>query len=102
MAKVVVQSALMLLTVLVVETFCLNIQIPSNFYGSKEVFSGYLSNSDVIIDAYSLNNDHVTVSGLVIDVERKLASIDTKGKFVKTKLYKQSFIDISSVCKLVL
>ena len=59
--------------------FSFEIKVPANFYGSKEVLSGYLSNSDIIVEAYSLHPDYVVVCGSVQEVERQLATIDTAG-----------------------
>ena len=59
--------------------FGFQFQIPSNFYGSSEVFSGYLSNSEVFIEAFTLQDDHVSISGSIPEVERALESIDTTG-----------------------
>ena len=60
--------------------WCLNQnQIPSNFYGSPEVYSGYLSNSDVFIDAFTLQDDHVSISGSIPEVERALATWKNTG-----------------------
>ena len=55
-------------------------EVPSNFYGSPEVFSGYLSNSEVFIEAFTLHDDHVSISGSTHEVEHALETIDTKGK----------------------
>ena len=54
--------------------------VPSNFYGSPEVFSGYLSNTEVFIEAFTLHDDHVSISGSTQEVEHALETINTKGK----------------------
>ena len=54
--------------------------VPSNFYGSPEVFSGYLSNSDVFIEAFTLNDNHVNICGSTPEVEHTLETIDTAGE----------------------
>ena len=55
--------------------------IPSNFYGSHEVFSGFLSNFDDVVNAFTLRDDHVSISGSIEEVESKLANITAKGTF---------------------
>ena len=55
-------------------------KVPSNFYGSPEVFSGYLSNSDVFIEAFTLNDNHVNICGSTPEVEHTLETIDTAGE----------------------
>ena len=57
--------------------------IPSNFFGSPEVFSGYLSNQEDFIEAFTLPEDHVTIAGTVHEVEQALATMDTSGKQYK-------------------
>ena len=54
---------------------------PSNFYGSPEVYSGYLSNSETYKDAFTLHDDHVTLSGTIPEVENALASVNTTGTY---------------------
>ena len=49
-----------------------HIQIPSNFYGSSEVFSGYLSEQQQYIDAFTLHPDHVLISGTIQEIENDL------------------------------
>ena len=55
------------------------IDVPSNFHGSSEVFSGYLSNSEKFIEAFTLHDDHVSISGSVREVEFAISNISTKG-----------------------
>ena len=52
---------------------------PSNFYGSPEVYSGYLSNSEMFIDAFTLNDDHVAIDGSAQEVEHALETINATG-----------------------
>ena len=53
-------------------------EIPSNFFGSLEVFSGYASGQQQYIDAFSLHPDHVLISGTIKDVESYLqTALDT-------------------------
>ena len=54
-------------------------EIPSNFFGSPEVFSGYLSNQEDFIEAFTLHDDHVTIAGTIREVEQVLATLDTSG-----------------------
>ena len=56
-----------------------HIEIPSNFYGSSEVFSGYLSEQQQYIDAFSLHPDHVLISGTIKDVEYGLERTQETG-----------------------
>ena len=55
-------------------------EIPSNFYGSSEVFSGYLSEQQQYVDAFSLHPDHVLISGSIQEVEHGLATSQDTGK----------------------
>ena len=57
--------------------------IPTNFFGSTEIYSGYLSNSDWFVDAFTLGQDHPQISGSIQEVERELQSRETQGKFVR-------------------
>ena len=54
--------------------------IPSNFYGSSEVYSGYLANSEVFMEAFTLHDDHVSISGSTAEVTNALEKFDTTGK----------------------
>ena len=54
-------------------------KVPSNFYGSPEVYSGYLSNSEMFIDAFTLNDDHVDIIGSTQEVEQALDTINATG-----------------------
>ena len=56
------------------------LDIPSNFYGSSEVFSGYLSNNEVFIEAFTLHDDHLSMSGSTTEVTNALENFDTLGK----------------------
>ena len=56
------------------------IDVPSNFYGSSEVFSGYLSDYEVYVEAFTLHNDHVSISGSTSKVENTLENINSTGK----------------------
>ena len=58
-----------------------NVKIPSNFYGSSEVFSGYLSEQQQYIEAFSLHPDHVLISGSIENVEYLLETIQPEVKF---------------------
>ena len=48
------------------------IDVPSNFFGSPEVFSGFLSDSDTFKRAFTLDDNHVTASGSIPEVEEQL------------------------------
>ena len=50
----------------------LSVTVPSNFYGSPEVFSGYLSDQEKYVDAFTMSEDHVHVFGSIPDVEHQL------------------------------
>ena len=70
--------------------FCISAfqkHVPSNFYGSPEVFSGYLSNSEVFIESFTLHDDHINISGSTREVEYGLQTINTKGKKQYLKTY---------------
>ena len=54
-------------------------KVPSNFYGSPEVYSGYLSNSEMFIDAFTLNDNHVAIVGSAQEVEHALGTINATG-----------------------
>ena len=54
-------------------------KVPSNFYGSPEVYSGYLSNSEMFINAFTLNDDHVAIVGSAQEVEHALETINATG-----------------------
>ena len=56
------------------------IEIPSNYFGSPEVFSGYLTKSELFIDAFTLYDDHLTITGSIPEVEHKLKTTNTIGK----------------------
>ena len=55
------------------------IDVPLSFYGSSEVFFGYLSNSEEFIQAFTLSDDHITISGSIQEVEHILSNMRTKG-----------------------
>ena len=55
-------------------------EIPSNYFGSPEVFSGYLTKSEPFIDAFTLYDDHVTITGSIPEVEHALKATNTIGK----------------------
>ena len=57
--------------------------IPTNFFGSTEIYSGYLSNIDWFVDAFTLGQDHEQISGSIQEVERQLQSRETQGNFVR-------------------
>ena len=59
-----------------VEAF--QIDVPANFYGSPEVFSGYLSNSDHFKEAFTLHDDHFIIAGSTPEVEHALGTVETK------------------------
>ena len=54
-------------------------KVPSNFYGSPEVYSGYLSNSEMFINAFTLNDHHVAIVGSPNEVEHALETINATG-----------------------
>ena len=60
---------------------------PSNFYGSPEVYSGYLSNGETYKDAFTLHDDHVTLSGTIPEVENALATVNTTGMYKYMYMY---------------
>ena len=67
---------------------CVKYKIPSNFYGSPEVFSGYSSEQQQYIDAFSLHPDHVLISGTIHEVEHGLQTSQEIGKAsLKSSLY---------------
>ena len=49
--------------------FCSKIEVPSNFYGSPEVFSGYLSNSDWFVEAFTFHDGVLKVNGSGTDID---------------------------------
>ena len=63
-------------------------EIPSNFFGSSEVFSGYSSEQQQYIDAFSLHPDYVLISGTIQEVEHELETTRQTGKATfKSSLY---------------
>ena len=60
--------------------FCSKIGVPSNFYGSPEVFSGYLPNSEWFADAFTLSDDALKIYGSVFDISDKLHNVTSTGK----------------------
>ena len=65
------------------------IEIPWNYFGSPEVFSGYLTKSESFIDAFTLYDDHLTITGSIPEVEHALKTTNTigKGQFTINKFY---------------
>ena len=61
-------------------TLCCGIKIPGNFYGSPEVLSGYLPNSDEYVEAFSLQEDCLTIKGNSRQVSKLIGSADPQGK----------------------
>ena len=48
--------------------FCSKIEVPSNFYGSPEVFSGYLPVREWFVEAFTLHEDVLKIAGNVVIV----------------------------------
>ena len=60
---------------------CVKYETPSNFYGSSEVISGYLSEQQQYIDAFSLHPGHNLILGTIENVEYQLDSTHAEVKF---------------------
>ena len=58
---------------------CLGFDIPTNFYGSPEIFSGYLPNQDQYVEAFTLHKDCLTIKGTSHEISRKMASTNPQG-----------------------
>ena len=71
---------LIIVSLFLCETKSFQPNVPPNFYGSPEVFSGYLSYSEVFIEAFTLQDDHVSISGRIPKVEHELDSMENAGK----------------------
>lgn len=55
--------------------------VPSNFYGSPEVFSGFLSDQNEYIEAFTLKEDARIIEGNCTSVNEQLDSIETSGLY---------------------
>ena len=64
---------------------CFSYSVPENFYGSSEVFSGYLTNRAQYEDAFTMHENHVLISGDINSTENQLALSDKTGKTCKVK-----------------
>ena len=60
---------------------CTGIEIPENFSGSREVFSGYLPDKQKFVEAFSYRKDCKVIEGNATLVFLTLAQFDPKGKF---------------------
>ena len=60
-----------------------DIQVPSNFYGSPEVYSGYLSNAEQYKEAFTMpdadGKNTLYIRGNETEIELQLATNETKG-----------------------
>ena len=56
------------------------IETPANFYGSPEIFSGYLPNRDRYIDAFTLY-DCLAVDGTATQISGAIPLLVSKGMF---------------------
>ena len=54
-------------------------QQQTNFFGSQDVFSGYLSESDEYIEAFTLDENHVVISGSIQTIEDHLETEERTG-----------------------
>ena len=60
---------------------CTGIETPTNFYGSPEIFSGYLPDGDRYVEAFSLHDDCFVVEGSSQQVFKALMSSHPEGMF---------------------
>ena len=70
------------LALLLKTKLCSKIDVPSNFYGSPEVFSGYLPNSEWFVDAFTLHDDSLKIIGDRYEIEDELKNTPHTGKIV--------------------
>ena len=54
------------------------LEVPENFYGSREVFSGYMPDQNKYIKAFTYQDDCVVFKGGSQLVSKQLASSKTK------------------------
>ena len=71
---------LLCLALLIKTNLCSKIDVPSNFYGSPEVFSGYLSNSKWFVEAFTLHDDALKITGDKFEIEDELKNTPHTGK----------------------
>lgn len=63
--------------------FCLisgyEYEVPSNFYGSPEVYSGFLSDQEEYIEAFTLKKDAWRIQGTVASINKQLSLMKAYG-----------------------
>ena len=69
-----------ILFLMITRLYAWKIEIPWNYFGSPEVFSGYLTKSEPFIDAFTLYDDHLTITGSIPEVEHALKTTNRIGK----------------------
>ena len=79
----------------------ISVTIPQNFYGSSEVYSGYLGNRGEIVDAFTLDKDHVLLSGDINSIENLLASTQKTGKISSGKWNRYNFLFVAKTKNLI-
>ena len=68
------------LALLLKTKLCSKIDVPSNFYGSPEVFSGYLPNSEWFVEAFTFHDDTLEIFGTENEVDSELNETPYTGK----------------------
>ena len=57
------------------------VNVPENFSGSPEVFSGYLPDKEKYVEAFTYHEDCVVIEGGSRSVSKQLSMLNTDGTF---------------------